>query len=323
MKQLAILLALQLLLPAVFLFKIQLYVDTDRVNDKSQVEVSYQTTVQCSAARTVLVDYGYPDSSLYLRLQHVTQRADTHDMYKNLVTLSIEELGTWNLVVALAGVYDLTTLRCDLSVLSTSNRNEISYNLLVSTYVTLNPSSLLTPPPFPHDTAAYITMGSYPVTTLSPTASFQFGTTYMVYALVILIFLTTLTITGAISCWLSIRVRNNRFRLQRAQAERIRELQEIFSSAQEPVQLTQMQMSRSENAPPPYEGAPVSTTISMHIDSAPPCYQEALTQPPSDTQDTAATSAEAPPTFDSLTSYSSTDSSTDDTTLLIGPATDV
>lgn len=318
MRQLAILLAIQLLLPAVLLFKIQLYVDQQQVSDKSEVTVSYQTTVQCSAARNTLVDYGYPASSLYLRLQHITQRANTRDTYDNLVSLSLEGMNTWDLVVALTGVYDLTTLRCDLAVLSTSSQDTTSYTLLLSTYVTLYPNSFLTPPPLPYNTDAYIQLGSDSTTAPSPTASFQFGTTYMVYALVILIFLATLTITGAVSCWLSIRVRNNRFRLQRAQAERIRELQEAINSAQEPVLLTQMQMSRSDNAPPPYA---VSTTVSMHINSAPPCYQEALAQPVSDTQDTTATSTEDPPTFESLTS--SIESSPEETTQLICQATEV
>ncbi|KAI6656326.1 DDB1- and CUL4-associated factor 6-like [Oopsacas minuta] len=322
MRLLAILLAIQLLLPAVLLFSIQLYVDQDRVSDQSQVEVSYETAVQCSAARTALVDYSYPTSSLYLRLQNVLQRANTRDTYENLVSLSIESINRWDLVVTLSGVYDLTTLRCDLSVQSILDQQTTSYNLLVSTYVTLYPSSLLTPPPLPLNTDAHLIFGPGTSPTTAPTPSFEFGSTYMVYVLVIIIFLATLITTGAISCWLSIRVRNNRTRLQRAQVARIRELQDAITSAQESVVLTRMQMARSDNAPPPYEGAPVSTTISMHIDSAPPCYQEALAQPPGDTTDTTATT-DPPPTFESISRSTSLESSTDETSQLINTPTEM
>ena len=311
---LAILLALQLL-PAALLFKIQLYVDQRRVGDRTQVQVSHETSVQCSAHRTNLIDYSYTSSSLYLRIQHITQQADTRDTYDNLVSFPVSDIG-WDLVVTLTGLTDLTTLRCDLSVLSVSSPQATSYTRLVSTYITLSPSSLLTPPPLPSATNALIRLGGGVTSGPTPTDPLAFGSTYMVYTLVIIIFISTLATTGAVACWLSVRVRKNRTQLQRARIARLRELHEVISAAQgDTVVLTNMQMTRREDAPPPYEGAPVSTTISLHIDSAPPCYQEALSQTGDDTQ---ADTSDPPPSFETVSStLSSLESSVDETEPLI------
>ena len=305
-----------LLLPAALPFKIQLFVDQQWVADREQVAVSHDTVVQCSAGTDPLIDLNYDDSFLYLRLQHVTQHANVRDTYENLVSLSVGEIG-WDLVVTLTGVLDLTTLRCDLSELTSSDSQGTSYTRLVSTYVTLSPNPLRTPPPLPSATDALIRLGYATTAAPAPTDSFAFGSTYMVYILVIVIFVATLATTGAVACWLSVRVRNNRNQLQRARIARLRELHEAISAAQgDAVVLTNMQMCRREDAPPPYEGAPVSTTISLHIDSAPPCYQEALSQTGGDTQQD---TADPPPPFASVspTATSSLESSTEETDRLI------
>ena len=312
---LAFLLALQLL-PAVLLFQIQLFVDQKRVYDRSQVDVSHETVLQCSARSTSLLDLRYDVSHLYLRLQHVTQRANARDTYANLVSFSVGEIG-WDLLVTLTGVTDLTTLRCDLSFLSTPSSQATSYTRLISAYITLSPSSLLTPPPLPPATAALIRLGYGATSAPAPTDTLAFGSTNMVYILVIIIFLSTIATTGAVACWLSVRVRGNRIRLQQSRIARLRELHEATSSAQgEPVVLTNMHFSRREGAPPPYEGAPVSTTMSLHIDSPPPCYQEALSQTGGDTQQD---TTDPPPSFETVSPSGtlSHDSSAEETDQLI------
>lgn len=310
MNQLICLLVVLSLLPLARPNTISLYVDDKLILNGHYVTVASTTRVKCRATH---------DSTSWLSDSTSLQLLDVSVYRYNLLESSSYADG-WDLSVVLTGLTDRTDLRCQLS------SGYSAYQ-----YVTLTPSATLPLPYLPPNTDKHIALGTGFATptssTSSPTGSgISFGSTYIIYVLVIVIFLSFLASTGAVACWMSARLRANRARLQRAHAARVQQMQEAMGAQSDTVVLTHLQVSGRQDAPPPYEGAPINTTISLHIDSAPPCYQEALTHPATSQEPSAQSDTDAPPAFEATeplhTSNQSLEVLAEETDRLLQPAGD-